>query len=123
MSSATTTVSYQPHTLVINDFPRGDTFMRDRIEVKENGVAVDLTGYTAAMRIEQKDGTLVANLTSAPSGGIVLGVGYIEIRTQTTSWPANCTLYADLQLTTPGGNIETWLRFIINVRKSITPPT
>lgn len=122
MSTPTTTVNYQPHTLIINDFPRGDTFMRDRIDVSENGSPVDLTGYTAAMRIEQKDGTLVASLTSAPSGGITLGVGYIEIKVPTSSWPANCTLYADLQMTTPGGNIETWLRFIINVRKSITPP-
>lgn len=121
--SATTTVSYQPHTLIINDFPRGDTFMRDAIEVKENGVPVDLTGYVAAMRIEQKDGALVANLSSAPGGGIALGVGYIEIKTPTASWPSNCSLFADLQMTTPGGNIETWLRFIINVRKSITPPT
>lgn len=120
---ATTTVSYQPHTLIINDFPRGDTFLRDRIEVNSNGVGVDLTGYSAAMRIEQRDGSLVAHLTSSPGGGIILGVGYIEIKTQTATWPANCSLYADLQLTTPGGDIETWLRFIINVRKSITPPT
>lgn len=124
MSNAqTTTVSYRPHTLVIDDFPRGDTFLPDRIAVKDvDGNDLDLTSYSASMRIEERDGSLVVLLNSSPGGGIALGNGFIDVKTATSSWPVNCTLYADLQLTTPGGDIETWLRFIINVRRTITPP-
>lgn len=122
--SASVNVSYSPARLVIEDFPHGDTFFPDTIDVKDadTNAPIDLTSYSAAMRIERRDGTPVVSLTSAPAGGIVLGNGTISIKTPTSAWPSNCTLYADLQMTTPGGNIETWIRFEIVVKKTITPP-
>lgn len=122
--SANVSVNYSPVLLKIEDFPHGDTFLPDTIEVKdaETGLPIDLTNHTADMRIERRDGTLVANLSSAPGGGIALGNGSITIKTPTSAWPNNCTLYADLQMTTPGGNIETWIRFEIIMKRTITPP-
>lgn len=107
----------------MEDFPHGDTFLPDQIPVinEITGLPVDVTAYaSAAMRIEEKDGTEVVTLTDA--AGITLGNGFIEFSTETTTWPNNCTLYADLQMITAGGKTETWAKFIIKVKKTITIP-
>jgi hypothetical protein len=117
-------LNYSPVLVKIKDFPRGDTFLPDTFLVKDElGNNIDLTaGYLASMRIEKRDSTIIATLTSAPLGGIALGNGTIEFNVNTSTWPAPCTLYADLQMTTPGGKIETWLRFEIEMIRTITPP-
>lgn len=116
------TVSYKPAELILEDFPHGDTFLPDRIDVlDENNDPVDLsTGYEAEMRIEEKDGTEVVTLTHL--AGITLGDGFIEFNAETVDWPSNCTLYSDLQMTTPGGGTETWARVILKMKPTITSP-
>jgi hypothetical protein len=117
------TVSYKPQLLEIVDFPHGDTFFSDQIEVTDDatGNPVDMTTYqSAAMRLEERDGTEVVTLTSAD--GITLGNGFIEFNAETVDWPQNCTIYGDLQLVTAGGNTETWLAVTIKMKPTITPP-
>lgn len=115
------TVSYKPVELILEDFPHGDTFLPDQIEVlDENGDPVDLTAHEAEMRIEEKDGTEVVTLTHL--SGIALGNGFIEFDAETTTWPTNCTLYSDLQIVTPGGDTETWLKVLIKMKPTITNP-
>lgn len=119
-----TVIDYSPAAVEINNFPHGDTFLPDEITVTDNetGDPVDMTTYdSAAMRIEERDGTEVVTLTDT-NGGIVLGDGFIQFVAETVDWPSNCTLYGDLQLITSGGNTETWAKFVIQMKRTITPP-
>lgn len=116
-------VSYKPELLEIDDFPHGDTFFSDQIEVTDTvtGDPIDLTAYEASMRLEERDGTEVVTLTHL--SGITLGDGFIEFDTETVDWPSNCTIYGDLQFVTPGGKTETWIKVQIKVVPTITPPS
>lgn len=115
-------VSYAPELLEIDDFPHGDTFLPDAIDVIDNvsGNPVDMTAYQAALRLEEKDGTEVVTLTHL--SGITLGNGYIQFSAATTTWPNGCTIYGDLQFVTPAGNTETWIKVIVKIKKTITLP-
>lgn len=117
------TVSYKPTELILDDFPHGDTLdlYFDEVTDEDSGLPVDLTaGYSADMRFEEKDGTEVVTLSDG--SGITLGNGTLQIVTETTAWPQNCTIYSDLQITTPGGNTETWIKVLVKLKKSITDP-
>lgn len=71
------------------------------MEWMKTGRSIDLTtGYGADMRFEEKDGTEVDTLSD--SSGITLGDGTLQVTTETTTWPQNCTIYSDLQFTAPG---------------------
>ena len=116
------TVSYKPPELVIEDFPHGDTLdlLFDVVD-EDTGNPIDLTsGYGAEQRFEEKDGTEVITLTDA--SGITLGNGTLQVTTETTAWPQNCTIYSDLQITAPGGNTQTWTKVLVKLKKSITTP-
>lgn len=116
------TVSYKPTELIIEDFPHGDTFLPDQITVKDKatGADIDLTAYEAEMRLEEKDGTEVVTLTHL--SGITLGDGFLQFDAETTTWPSNCTLYGDLQMVTPGGATETWIKVTVKIKQTITSP-
>lgn len=116
-------VSYKPELLEIDDFPHGDTFFSDQIEVTDTdtGDPIDLTAYEAMMRLEERDGTEVVTLTHL--SGITLGNGFIEFDTETVDWPSSCTIYGDLQFVTPGGKTETWIKVQIKIIPTITPPS
>ena len=116
-------VSYKVPELILEDFPHGDTLdlLFDVLD-EDTGDPIDLTtGYGADMRFEEKDGTEVDTLSD--SSGITLGDGTLQVTTETTTWPQNCTIYSDLQITAPGGNTETWIKIIVKLRKTITTPT
>jgi hypothetical protein len=116
-------VSYAPELFEIDDFPHGDTFLPDAIDVIDNltGNPVDMTTYqAAALRLEEKDGTEVVTLTHL--SGITLGNGFIQFSAATTAWPNGCTIYGDLQFITSAGNIETWIKVIVKIKKTITSP-
>lgn len=116
-------VSYKPPELVIEDFPHGDTldlFFDDVVD-EDTGNPIDLSsGYAAEIRFEEKDGTEVVTLTDAD--GVTLGNGTLRIKSETDTWPQNCSVYSDLQFIPPGGNTETWIKIIVQFKKTITNP-
>lgn len=117
------TITYAPTEFILDDFPHGDTLaLSFEVLDEDTGDPIDLTlGHVAAMRFELRDGTELITATSG-GGEIVLGVGSIDVTVETSGWPQNCTAYADLQITTPSGNIETWIAVKVKTKKSITTP-
>ena len=112
-------VSYDPELLELCDFPHGDTFLPDQIEVfDEANDPVDLTAYEATLRLEDRDGTEVVTLTEL--SGITLGNGFLQFSTETTTWPYY--VVGDLQMIPPGGNTETWVRVVVKLKKTISLP-
>ncbi len=109
-------VSYAPELLEIDDFPHGDTFLPDAIDVIDNvsGNPVDMTAYQAALRLEEKDGTEVVTLTH--SSGITLGNGYIQFSAATTAWPNGCTIKTYIET----GVYQTAIILIIKLKTGIS---
>lgn len=117
------TVSYKPVEFVIEDFPHGDTLsLPFTVTDEDTGLPIDLSvGYGADMRFEERNGDEVVTISDV--SGIALGNGTIDVEVETTAWPNNCDIYSDFQITTPGGNTETWIKVIVKLKKSITIPT
>lgn len=98
---------------------RGDTFnVSGTLTVTENGATVtDLTGYTGAAQVRDGNDSLISTLTftwldaSTASAQIVAS--------DTTDWPVE-TLYFDVQLTTPAGDVISTDTARIRVSRDIT---
>lgn len=83
--------------------PRGNTLFPPPVTIKENGVAVDLTGSSFVMTITDKRGTTLETLTLG-SGIEEVDTGKIQIHataTETGTWPADCLVNFKLVWTRP----------------------
>ena len=106
---------------------QGATF-RKTITLKESdGSLVNLSGYTARMKIKDEvGGTLIKSLTSASGGGLSIGGsagnnanGEIDIlisASDTASFSAPITAVYDIETVTSGGIVDRILqgKFVIN---------
>ena len=107
---------------------QGATFRKTLTMFASDGTtAIDLSGFTARMKIKEEiGGTLIKSLTSASGGGLTIGgssgnlaSGEIDIlisASDTTSFSAPTTAVYDIETVTSGGIVDRILqgKFIIN---------
>tara|TARA_Y100000114_G_scaffold152609_1_gene171153 strand:- start:965 stop:1336 length:372 start_codon:yes stop_codon:yes gene_type:complete len=106
---------------------QGATFRKTITMLQSDGTTVvDLTGYSARMKIKDEvGGTLIKSLTSATNGGLDIGGGgsvtngKIDIlisATDTANFDAPQTAVYDLEIVSSGGIVDRVLqgKFIIN---------
>ena len=107
---------------------QGATFRKTLTMLQSDGTTVvDLTGYSARMKIKDEvGGTLIKSLTSATNGGLTIGGsagnvtnGEIDVlisATDTASFDAPQTAVYDLEIVSSGGIVDRVLqgKFIIN---------
>ena len=107
---------------------QGATFRKTLTLFQSDGTTVvDLTGYSARMKIKDEvGGTLIKSLTSATNGGLTIGGssgnvtnGEIDLlisATDTASFSAPLTAVYDLETVSSGGIVDRILqgKFIIN---------
>lgn len=102
----------------------GDTFNAKAVTLKENGVAVSLTGHTFKIRIiEAGSGTVFATLElgtgiTNPSGS---RIQWQLSKTQTAAMVANRKYKYDLQWTKASGVVTTLFVGELIPTKDITP--
>jgi len=101
---------------------QGETYIRT-ITWKQNGSLVDLTGYTARMKVKDTyGGTTYLTLTDA--SGITLGgtAGTIVIKitdAQTSGLVAQDYVY-DLELVSGSGDVSKLIKGVITVNPEVT---
>ena len=107
---------------------QGATFRKTLTMFQSDGTTVvDLTGYSARMKIKDEvGGTLIKSLTSATNGGLTIGGsagnvtnGEIDVlisASDTESFAAPQTAVYDLEIVSSGGVVDRVLqgKFIIN---------
>ena len=106
---------------------QGATFRKTLTLKESDGSLVNLSGYTARMKIKDEvGGTLIKSLTSASGGGLSIGGsagnnanGEIDIlisASDTTSFSAPTTAVYDIETVTSGGIVDRILqgKFVIN---------
>ena len=106
---------------------QGATFRKTLTLKESDGSLVNLSGYTARMKIKDEvGGTLIKSLTSASGGGLSIGGsagnnanGEIDIlisASDTTSFSAPTTAVYDIETVTSRGIVDRILqgKFVIN---------
>lgn len=101
---------------------QGETF-EERWTYKISGVAVDLAGYTARMKVRSKSKNLLLSLTST-NGGITLNAstGTIDLfinDTTTANFPVGKHFY-DFELVQPDGKVRKLLKGNFTVYAEVT---
>lgn len=85
--------------------------LSDQFVLKSNGVPIDLTGYTSAMIILDKDG-VVLHTADTTNGEITVGTtnGLLtrKIPATTTKTVLATAVSYDWELTPPSGAADTW---------------
>ena len=111
---------------------QGSTFRKTITMKQSNGTsAVDLTGYSARMKIKHEiGGTLIKSLTSATGQGLTVGGsagtptnGEIDIEisaTDTASFSAPITGVYDLEIVSSGGIVDRVLQGKFMITPEVT---
>lgn len=97
---------------------RGDTFSLSS-SVENEGVAVDITGWTIESQVRQSDDTLVQALTVTITDAVNGLFTISATALQTESWPI-ASLLCDIEFTEPSGEVNSTETFTISVQKDIT---
>lgn len=87
----------------------GDTFIRT-LRIKVNGSALDMDGWTPTMHIRNLDGTLAVDWSSNVDTAAA-SAGELSI---SAASPGEGAYFYDLQMTTDGGDIKTYLAGVID---------
>lgn len=104
---------------------QGATFRLQILYKDSNGVAVNLTGYTARMQVRQKYSSPDALLTlTTENGGIALGgaAGTVTVTAAaslTDDITATCGVY-DLELQSGGGIVTRLVEGNVNITPEVT---
>jgi len=88
---------------------RSDSFEHHFSYFDEDGIAVDMSGWTARMQIRKSIGSTTIQLSISESDYITLGVGTIDILVPGASMGIDGGVY-DLELTDTLGLISTLVR-------------
>lgn len=101
---------------------QGATFSRNMVW-KINGNPVDLTGYSARMKMRNKTGVQALSITSSAGGGVTLGSsGEIAILLSATSTsrlsPGKYSY--DLELESPDGVVTRLIKGVLTVSAEVT---
>lgn len=99
-------------------FKRGDTFLRN-CQISENGVPIDITGWTIRSQIRDKSGVLVDNLvtsiTNAATGSYTINKSAVS----TASWIVG-DHFMDIEFTTSAGSVMSTETVRIKIETDIT---
>lgn len=107
------------------EIQQGDSF-NDVWTITDNaGALVNLTGYTGRMfiRDDLEDASTLLEITTANSrmtlGGAAGTVTFAVSAALTAALPAKACVY-DLELTSSGGIVTTWVRGNVVIRRKVT---
>lgn len=104
---------------------QGET-MRLRFSLRENGVAVDLSNYTARMQIRAAydSATTLLALATGGSGIVIDGTaGRVTIEasaTQTAALPAPAAAVYDIELESPTGEVTRQLEGVARITPEVS---
>jgi hypothetical protein len=111
-------------TILNATIERGCTFNLAVVYETAAGVAVDVTGYTAALKVRQSLGSADVLLSLTSSSGIVVGTSD-GLFTAVLSAPATAALtwasgIYDFLITSPGGTVTKIAKGNLTVEQSVT---
>jgi hypothetical protein len=103
---------------------KGDTFIRDFAFTDADGNPIDLTGYSVRLQLRESVRSSSATLDAAtPNEITITGAGNnvlsVLIDAETMEIPARKYVW-DLQLTTPGGVVTTYLFGNFTITSDVT---
>lgn len=97
---------------------RGDTFVLNS-DVETEGVAVDITGWTIASQIRDRDDIVIQTLTVTITDAVNGRLSLSATPTQTELWPVS-SLFCDIEFIDDTGVVTSTETFTINVLLDIT---
>ena len=103
----------------------GDNWQRTIVITDPADIPVDLTGYSARWQVRTDPAATTAVLAISTAGGEIVVNGTTLTASVTgavTALLATGAYYHDLELTTPGGVVTTYLAGILAIKQDVSRP-
>lgn len=99
-------------------FKRGDTFLRN-CQISENGVPIDITGWTIRSQIRDSSSVLIDNLVTEITNAVTGSYKISKLAASTASWSVG-SHFMDIEFTTSAGSVMSTETVRINIETDIT---